>query len=392
MSQVSIKPITMNFGPQHPAAHGVLRMVMEMDGEVVERIDPHIGLLHRGTEKLIEYKTYLQAMPYFDRLDYVSPMNQEHAFVLAVEKLAGVEVPLRAQYIRVLFSEITRILNHLLFTPAYAMDVGAMTPFLWCFEQRELLMAFYERVSGARMHAAYFRVGGVHQDMPAGLPEDILTWADKFPAVLDDVENLLTDNRIFKQRTVDIGIVSAEDALDWGFTGPMLRGSGVPWDLRRAQPYDVYERMEFDIPIGKNGDSYDRYLVRMEEMRQSLRIIRQCLAELPSGPVLTNDRKFVPPSRGDMKRSMEALIHHFKLYTEGYHVPAGETYTAVEAPKGEFGVYLIADGTNSPYRCKIRAPGFAHLQAMDYVCKGHMLADSVAVLGSMDIVFGEIDR
>jgi NADH-quinone oxidoreductase subunit D len=327
MSEVSIKPITMNFGPQHPAAHGVLRMVMEMDGEVVERIDPHIGLLHRGTEKLIEYKTYLQAMPYFDRLDYVSPMNQEHAFVLAVEKLAGVEVPLRAQYIRVLFSEITRILNHLLFTPAYAMDVGAMTPFLWCFEQRELLMAFYERVSGARMHAAYFRVGGVHQDMPAGLPEDILAWADKFPAVLDDVENLLTDNRIFKQRTVDIGIVSAEDALDWGFTGPMLRGSGVPWDLRRAQPYDVYERMEFDIPIGKNGDSYDRYLVRMEEMRQSLAIIRQCLAELPSGPVLTNDRKFVPPSRGDMKRSMEALIHHFKLYTEGYHVPAGETYT-----------------------------------------------------------------
>ena len=392
MSEVSIKPITMNFGPQHPAAHGVLRMVMEMDGEVVERIDPHIGLLHRGTEKLIEYKTYLQAMPYFDRLDYVSPMNQELAFVLAVEKLAGVEVPLRAQYIRVLFSEITRILNHLLFTPAYAMDVGAMTPFLWCFEQRELLMAFYERVSGARMHAAYFRVGGVHQDMPAGLPEDILTWADKFPAVLDDVENLLTDNRIFKQRTVDIGIVSAEDALDWGFTGPMLRGSGVPWDLRRAQPYDVYERMEFDIPVGKNGDSYDRYLVRMEEMRQSLAIIRQCLAELPSGPVLTNDRKFVPPSRGDMKRSMEALIHHFKLYTEGYHVPAGETYTAVEAPKGEFGVYLVADGTNRPYRCKIRAPGFAFLQATEFMSKGHMLADLVAIIGSMDIVFGEIDR
>ena len=392
MSEVSIKPITMNFGPQHPAAHGVLRMGMEMDGEVVERIDPHIGLLHRGTEKLIEYKTYLQAMPYFDRLDYVSPMNQEHAFVLAVEKLAGVEVPLRAQYIRVLFSEITRILNHLLFTPAYAMDVGAMTPFLWCFEQRELLMAFYERVSGARMHAAYFRVGGVHQDMPAGLPEDILTWADKFPAVLDDVENLLTDNRIFKQRTVDIGIVSAEDALDWGFTGPMLRGSGVPWDLRRAQPYDVYERMEFDIPVGKNGDSYDRYLVRMEEMRQSLAIIRQCLAELPSGPVLTNDRKFVPPSRGDMKRSMEALIHHFKLYTEGYHVPAGETYTAVEAPKGEFGVYLIADGTNKPYRCKIRAPGFQHLQALDMMTRGHQLADMSANIGSLDIVFGEIDR
>jgi NADH-quinone oxidoreductase subunit D len=392
MTDVTIKPMTMNFGPQHPAAHGVLRMVMEMDGEVVERIDPHIGLLHRGTEKLIEYKTYLQAIPYFDRLDYVSPMNQEHAFVLAIEKLASVEVPLRAQYIRVLFSEITRVLNHLLNIPAYAMDVGAMTPFLWCFEQRELLMAFYERVSGARLHAAYFRVGGVHQDMPVGLPEDILAWADKFPAVLDDIEELLTDNRIFKQRTVDIGIVSAEDALDWGFTGPMLRSSGVPWDLRKAQPYDVYDRMDFDVPIGKNGDCYDRYLVRMEEMRQSLRIIRQCLAELPSGPVLTDDRKFVPPSRGDMKRSMEALIHHFKLYTEGYHVPTGETYTAVEAPKGEFGVYLIADGTNSPYRCKIRAPGFAHLQAMDYVCKGYMLADSVAVLGSMDIVFGEIDR
>ena len=392
MAETTIKPMTMNFGPQHPAAHGVLRMVMEMDGEVVERIDPHIGLLHRGTEKLIEYKTYLQAIPYFDRLDYVSPMNQEHAFVLAVEKLAGVAVPLRGQYIRVLFSEITRILNHLLNVPAYAMDVGAMTPFLWCFEQRELLMAFYERVSGARLHACYFRVGGVHQDMPAGLPQDILDWADKFPGVLDDIEGLLTDNRIFKQRTVDIGVVSAEDAIDWGFTGPMLRASGVPWDLRKAQPYDVYERMEFDVPVGKNGDCYDRYLVRMEEMRQSLRIIRQCLAEMHSGPVLSEDRKYTPPSRGEMKRSMEALIHHFKLYTEGYHVPAGETYTAVEAPKGEFGVYLVADDTNRPYRCKIRAPGFAHLQAMDYICKGHMLADSVAVLGSMDIVFGEIDR
>jgi NADH-quinone oxidoreductase subunit D len=392
MAETAIKPMTMNFGPQHPAAHGVLRMVMEMDGEVVERIDPHIGLLHRGTEKLIEYKTYLQAIPYFDRLDYVSPMNQEHAFVLAIEKLAGVEVPLRAQYIRVLFSEITRILNHLLNVPAYAMDVGAMTPFLWCFEQRELLMGFYERVSGARLHANYFRVGGVHQDMPAGLPEEILAWADPFPRILDDIEGLLTDNRIFKQRTVDIGIVSAEDAIDWGFTGPMLRASGVPWDLRKAQPYDVYERMDFDIPIGKNGDCYDRYLVRMEEMRQSLRIIRQCLAEMPSGPVLSDDRKYTPPSRGEMKRSMEALIHHFKLYTEGFHVPEGETYTAVEAPKGEFGVYLIADGTNRPYRCKVRAPGFAHLQSMDYVCKGHMLADSVAVLGSMDIVFGEIDR
>jgi NADH-quinone oxidoreductase subunit D len=392
MAETAIKPMTMNFGPQHPAAHGVLRMVMEMDGEVVERIDPHIGLLHRGTEKLIEYKTYLQAIPYFDRLDYVSPMNQEHAFVLAIEKLAGVEVPLRAQYIRVLFSEITRILNHLLNVPAYAMDVGAMTPFLWCFEQRELLMGFYERVSGARLHANYFRVGGVHQDMPAGLPEDILAWADKFPGILEDIEGLLTDNRIFKQRTVDIGIVSADDAIDWGFTGPMLRASGIPWDLRKAQPYDVYERMEFDVPVGKNGDCYDRYLVRMEEMRQSLRIIRQSLAEMPSGPVLSDDRKYTPPSRGEMKRSMEALIHHFKLYTEGYHVPEGETYTAVEAPKGEFGVYLIADGTNRPYRCKIRAPGFAHLQAMDYLCKGHMLADSVAVLGSMDIVFGEIDR
>jgi NADH-quinone oxidoreductase subunit D len=392
MAETAIKPMTMNFGPQHPAAHGVLRMVMEMDGEVVERIDPHIGLLHRGTEKLIEYKTYLQAIPYFDRLDYVSPMNQEHAFVLAVEKLAGLEVPLRGQYIRVLFCEITRILNHLLNVPAYAMDVGAMTPFLWCFEQREHLMGFYERVSGARLHAAYFRVGGVHQDMPAGLAEDILDWADKFPAVLDDIESLLTENRIFKQRTVDIGIVSADDAIDWGFTGPMLRASGIAWDLRKAQPCDVYERMEFDVPVGKNGDCYDRYLVRMEEMRQSLRMIRQCLAEMPSGPVLSEDRKYTPPSRGEMKRSMEALIHHFKLYTEGYHVPEGETYTAVEAPKGEFGVYLIADGTNRPYRCKIRAPGFAHLQAMDYVCKGHMLADSVAVLGSMDIVFGEIDR
>jgi NADH-quinone oxidoreductase subunit D len=387
-----IKPFTMNFGPQHPAAHGVLRMVMEMDGEVVERIDPHIGLLHRGTEKLIEYKTYLQALPYFDRLDYVAPMNQEHAFVLAIEKLLGLEVPPRGQYIRVLFSEITRVLNHLLNIPAYAMDVGAMTPFLWCFEQRELLMEFYERVSGARLHAAYFRAGGVHQDMPAGLTDDIVAWGQKFPKVLDDIEELLTENRIFKQRTVDIGIVSAADALDWGFTGPMLRASGVPWDLRKAQPYDVYERMDFDIPVGKNGDCYARYLVRMEEMRQSLRIIRQCVEQMPDGPSIADDRKFVPPTRGEMKRSMEALIHHFKLYTEGYHVPAGETYTAVEAPKGEFGVYLVADGSNKPYRCKIRAPGFAHLQAMEFAAKGHMLADSVAILGSMDIVFGEIDR
>lgn len=392
MPEAMIKPVTMNFGPQHPAAHGVLRLVMEMDGEVVTRLDPHIGLLHRGTEKLIEYKTYLQAIPYFDRLDYVSPMSQEHAFVLAIEKLLGLEVPLRGQYIRTMFDEITRILNHLLNIPAYAMDVGAMTPFLWCFEQRELLMEFYERVSGARLHAVYYRPGGVHQDLPAGLTDDIMAWAEKFPKVIDDIDELLTENRIFKQRLVDIGIVSAEDALDWGFTGPMLRGSGVPWDLRKAQPYMVYDRMKFDIPVGKNGDCYDRYLVRMEEMRQSLRIIKQCIEEMPDGPVTSNDRKVVPPPRAEMKRSMEALIHHFKLYTEGFHVPPGETYTAVEAPKGEFGVYLVSDGSNRPYRCKIRAPGFAHLQAMDFVSRGHMLADSVAILGSMDIVFGEIDR
>jgi NADH-quinone oxidoreductase subunit D len=392
MAEVQIKPMTMNFGPQHPAAHGVLRLVMEMDGEVIERLDPHIGLLHRGTEKLIEYKTYLQAIPYFDRLDYVSPMCQEHAFVLAVEKLLGLEVPLRGQYIRVLFDEITRILNHLLNIPAYAMDVGAVTPFLWCFEQRELLMEFYERVSGARLHAAYYRPGGVHQDLPAELVEDIGAWAEKFPKVIDDIEGLLTENRIFKQRLVDIGTVSTADALDWGFTGPMLRASGVPWDLRKAQPYMVYDRMRFEIPVGKNGDCYDRYLVRVEEMRQSLKIIKQCLAEMPGGPHCSTDRKIAPPPRAEMKRSMEALIHHFKLYTEGFHVPPGETYTAVEAPKGEFGVYLVADGTNAPYRCKIRAPGFAHLQAMDFLCRGHMLADSVAILGSMDIVFGEVDR
>ncbi len=392
MAETQIKPMTMNFGPQHPAAHGVLRLVMEMDGEVVERLDPHIGLLHRGTEKLIEYKTYLQAIPYFDRLDYVSPMCQEHAFVLAVEKLLGLEVPLRGQYIRVLFDEITRILNHLLNIPAYAMDVGAVTPFLWAFEQRELLMEFYERVSGARLHAAYYRPGGVHQDLPAGITADIAAWAEKFPAVLDDIEGLLTENRIFKQRLVDIGKVSAKDALDWGFTGPMLRASGVPWDLRKAQPYMVYDRMKFEIPVGKNGDCYDRYLVRIEEMRQSLKIIKQCVAEMPDGPHCSTDRKIAPPPRAEMKRSMEALIHHFKLYTEGFHVAPGETYTAVEAPKGEFGVYLVSDGSNKPYRCKIRAPGFAHLQAMDFVSHGHMLADSVAILGSMDIVFGEIDR
>ncbi len=387
-----LKTVTINFGPQHPAAHGVLRMVMEMDGEVVERIDPHIGLLHRGTEKLIEHKTYLQAIPYFDRLDYVSPMPQEHAFVLAAEKLIGVEVPRRAQYIRVLFDEITRILNHLLNVPAFGLDVGAMTPMLWAFEERERLMAFYERVSGARLHAAYYRVGGVHQDLPAGLSEDILEWVEEFPRFIDDMETLLTENRIFKQRSVDIGIVSREDAIAWGFTGPMLRASGVPWDLRKAQPYDAYAEMDFDIAIGKSGDCYDRYLVRIEEMRQSLRIIRQAIENMPDGAHMTDDGKVAPPERGDMKRSMEAMIHHFKLYTEGFRVPAGETYTAVEAPKGEFGVYLVADGTNRPYRCKIRAPGFAHLQAIDFVCKGHMLADAVAVLGAMDVVFGEIDR
>ncbi len=392
MTEVQIKPVTMNFGPQHPAAHGVLRLVMELDGEVVQRIDPHIGLLHRGTEKLIEHKTYIQAIPYFDRLDYVSPMCQEHAFVIAVERLLGLEVPLRGQYIRVLFDELTRILNHLLNIPAYAMDVGAMTPFLWCFEQREMLMEFYERVSGARMHASYYRPGGVHQDLPAGLLDDIGAWAGKFPKVIADIDGLLTENRIFKQRLVDIGIVSAEDAADWGFTGPMLRASGVPWDLRKSQPYMVYDRMKFDIPTGRHGDCYDRYLVRMEEMRQSLRIVNQCIAEMPGGPATSDDRKITPPRREDMKHSMEALIHHFKLYTEGFHVPAGEVYAAVEAPKGEFGVYLVSDGGNRPYRCKIRAPGFAHLQAMEFCSRGHMLADTVAILGSMDIVFGEVDR
>ena len=392
MTETTIKPLTLNFGPQHPAAHGVLRLVMEMDGEVVERLDPHIGLLHRGTEKLIEYKTYLQAIPYFDRLDYVSPMCQEHAYVLAIERLLGLEVPARGQYIRTLFDEITRVLNHLLNVPAYAMDVGAITPFLWCFEQREILMEFYERVSGARLHAAYYRPGGVHQDLPSGLVEYIAKWADGFPKIIDDIDSLLSENRIFKQRLVDIGNVSADDALDWGFTGPMLRSSGIPWDLRKSQPYMAYDKVDFDIPIGKNGDCYDRYLVRMEEMRQSLRIIKQCLNDMPGGAYVSDDRKIVPPRRDDMKHSMEALIHHFKLYTEGFRVPEGEVYAAVEAPKGEFAVYLVSDGSNRPYRCKIRAPGFVHLSAMDFCCKGYMLADSVAILGSMDIVFGEIDR
>jgi len=392
MAESTIKPMTLNFGPQHPAAHGVLRMVMEMDGETIERVDPHIGLLHRGTEKLIEYKTYLQAVHYFDRLDYVSPMAQEHAFALATETLLGVEVPRRCKFIRVLFAEITRILNHLLNVTTYAFDVGAMSPMLWAFEEREKLMEFYERASGARMHAGYFRPGGVTRDIPAGLADDIWAFCERFPQVLDDIENLLTENRIYRQRSVDIGNVSEEDALDWGFSGPMLRASGVPWDLRKAQPYEVYDELDFDIPVGKNGDCFDRYLIRVEEIRQSLRIIRQCLDKMPEGPVRADDQKVTPPPRSEMKRSMEALIHHFKLYTEGFHVPPGETYTAVEAPKGEFGVYLVADGGNRPYKCHIRAPGFTHLQAMDYMCRGYMLADSVAILGSVDVVFGEIDR
>ncbi len=387
-----IFPFTMNLGPQHPAAHGVLRLILEMDGEVVERADPHIGLLHRGTEKLIEYKTYTQAIPYFDRLDYVSPMCQEHAFALAVEKLLGITPPLRGQYLRVLFAEITRLLNHVLNVTTFGIDLGAVTPSLWGFEEREVMMEFYERASGARMHANYFRPGGVHQDVPDGLLDDIWEYTERFTTFLASIEGLLTENRIFRQRTVDIGIVTREQALDWGFSGPMLRGSGVPWDLRKSQPYDVYDRMEFDIPVGKTGDCYARYHVRMEEMRQSIRIIRQCLKDMPQGAVMIEDHKISPPSRASMKTSMEAMIHHFKLYTEGYHVPAGETYTVVEAPKGEFGVYLVADGTNKPYRCKIRAPGFAHLQGTDFICRGHMLADAVAIIGSLDIVFGEIDR
>ena len=396
MPETSVRNFNINFGPQHPAAHGVLRLVLELDGEVVERVDPHIGLLHRGTEKLIEYKTYLQAIPYFDRLDYAAPMCQEHAFALAVERLLGITVPIRGQLIRVLYSELTRIMNHLLNVTTQAMDVGALTPPLWGFEEREKLMVFYERASGARMHAAYFRPGGVHQDLPEKLVEDIGKWIDPFLKALDDLDELLTENRIFKQRNVDIGVVKLEDAWAWGFSGVMVRGSGAPWDLRKSQPYECYPEMEFDIPVGKNGDCYDRYLIRMEEMRQSARIMRQCVERLLGkervGPVSTQDGKIVPPKRAAMKRSMEALIHHFKLYTEGYHVPAGEVYAAVEAPKGEFGVYLVADGTNKPYRCKLRAPGFAHLQAMDFLCRGHLLADVAAVLGSLDIVFGEVDR
>jgi len=389
---VDLKNLTLNFGPQHPAAHGVLRLVLEMDGEVVERADPHIGLLHRGTEKLIEHKTYLQALPYFDRLDYVSPMCQEHCFSLAVEKLLGCEIPERAKYIRVMFCELTRILNHILNVTTQALDVGAMTPLLWMFEEREKMLEFYERASGARFHSAYIRPGGVHQDIPAGLTDDIAKFVQGFYKIIDDVDDLLTENRIFKQRMVDIGVVSAKEAMDWGFSGPMLRGSGIAWDLRKSQPYEIYDRLDFDVPIGKNGDCWDRYLIRMEEMRQSLKIIEQCLNQMPSGAVVTDDPKIAPPKRGLMKQSMEGLIHHFKLYTEGYHVAAGETYTAVEAPKGEFGVYVVADGSNKPYRCKIRAPGFAHLQAMEFMSKGHMLADVTAIIGTMDIVFGEIDR
>ena len=390
-----IRNFNINFGPQHPAAHGVLRLVLELDGEVVERADPHIGLLHRGTEKLMESRTYLQNLPYLDRLDYVAPMNQEHAWCLAIEKLTGTVVPRRASLIRVLYSEIGRVLNHLLNVTTQAMDVGALTPPLWGFEEREKLMVFYERACGARLHAAYFRPGGVHQDLTPALIEDIDAWAVAFPKVLDDIDGLLTENRIFKQRNADIGIVGEKDIQDWGYSGVMVRGSGLAWDLRRAQPYECYDEFDFKIPVGKNGDCYDRYLCRMAEMRESTSIIRQAVAKLRApdgqGDILARG-KITPPKRAEMKTSMEALIHHFKLYTEGFHVPAGEVYAAVEAPKGEFGVYLVADGTNRPYRAKIRAPGFLHLQSMDWMAKGHQLADVSAIIGSMDVVFGEIDR
>ena len=397
MSQVTQNPdddrkFTINFGPQHPAAHGVLRLVMDLDGERVERVDPHIGLLHRGTEKLIEHKTYLQSVPYFDRLDYVSPMNQEHAFALAVERMLGIEVPKRGQYIRMLYCEIGRILNHLMNVCTQALDVGALTPITWGFEEREKLMIFYERACGARLHAAYFRPGGVHQDLPQDLLDDIDAFCDHFLTVLNDIEGLLTNSRIFKQRNVDIGVVTQEDVMNWGMSGVMARSAGLAWDLRRSQPYEAYSDMEFSVPVGKNGDCYDRYVMRMDEMRESVKIMRQCIANMPDGPVSSQDGKIVPPKRAEMKQSMEALIHHFKLYTEGYHVPEGEVYAAVEAPKGEFGVYLVGDGSNKPYRCKIRAPGFAHLHALDYLSRDHMLADVSAILGSLDIVFGEVDR
>lgn len=390
---VAIANYTINFGPQHPAAHGVLRLVTELDGEIIERIDPHVGLLHRGTEKLIEYKTYTQALPYFDRFDYCSPLSMEHSFVLAVEKLLDLEVPLRGQYLRVFFAELTRICNHMLNLGSHVMDVGAMTPNLWLFEIREDCLNFFERASGARMHSNYYRVGGVRQDVPLKLLTDIADWLDnRLPRLFEDAISLVAENRIFKQRNVDIAVVSREDAIAWGFSGPMIRAAGIPWDIRRSQPYDVYDRMEFDIPVGTRGDCYDRFMVRVEEVRQSARIMKQCLNEMPEGPVLTLDRKVAPPKRGEMKQSMEALIHHFKLFTEGYHVPAGEVYVATESPKGEFGVYLVSDGTNKPYRCKVRPTAFSHLQAMDFMSKGHMLADITAILGAMDIVFGECDR
>ena len=392
VGDLEIQNYTINFGPQHPAAHGVLRLVMELDGEIVERLDPHVGLLHRGTEKLIEHKTYLQALPYFDRLDYCSPLAMEHSYVLAIEKLLDLEVPLRGQYLRVLFAELTRICNHMLNIGAHVMDVGAMTPNIWVFEIREQCLEFFERASGARMHSAWFRPGGVHQDVPLKLLTDMADWLDEFPTLFEDAMSLVTGNRIFKQRNVDIAIVSKEDAVRWGFSGPMIRGSGIAWDLRKSQPYDVYDRMEFDVPVGTRGDCYDRFMVRVEEVRQSARIMRQCLNEMPDGPVASTDRKVVPPKRAEMKQSMEALIHHFKLYTEGFHVPAGEVYVATESPKGEFGVYLVSDGSNKPYRCKIRPTAFSHLQAMDFMSKGHMLADATAILGAMDIVFGECDR
>jgi NADH-quinone oxidoreductase subunit D len=391
-SKNQTKNMTINFGPQHPAAHGVLRLVLEMDGEVITRADPHIGLLHRGTEKLIEYKTYLQAVPYFDRLDYVSPMCQEHAYALAVEKLLGCNIPRRAQFIRVMFSEITRLLNHIMAITTQALDVGAMTPLLWMFEEREKMMGFYEKVSGSRMHSAYIRPGGVHQDLPAGLLDEIADFIKQFPKKINDMENLLTENRIFKQRMVDIGVVSKQQALDWGFSGPMIRGSGIAWDLRKSQPYEIYGELDFDVPIGKNGDSYDRYLIRVQEMFESIKIIEQCLAKIPNGEIVTDDKKIAPPKRNEMKNSMEGLINHFKLYTEGYRVPAGEAYGCVEAPKGEFGVYIISDGSNKPHRCRVRAPGFAHLQGLEFMVKGHLLADVVTVISTQDIVFGEVDR
>lgn len=392
MSQIEIKSYELNFGPQHPSAHGVLRLVMELSGEIIERVDPHIGLLHRGTEKLIEDKTYLQAIPYFDRLDYACPLNEEHAFVLAIEKLMGIEVPPRGKYLRTLLNEITRIVSHIMNTTSTAMDVGALTPMLYGYEPREHLLAFTERVSGARMHAAWFRPGGVARDVGPDLFEDILAFCDSFPAYLDDFETLVDENRIFKQRMVDIGACTTEQALDWGFTGPMLRATGVPWDLRKSQPYDAYADMDFDIPTARNGDCYDRYLVRMAEQRESIKIMRQCVEKMPDGPVRSDDFKVTPPRRRDMKTSMEALIHHFKLHSEGFHVPAGETYTAVEAATGEFGVFLVADGSNKPYRCKIRSPGFAHLQGIDMLSRGHMLSDIVANIGTIDVVFGEVDR